>query len=124
VDRPLQQTALVDLIAFAVMMIEHPAAFLGRRVALASDELSAIESAAALSRVFARRFRAEHVPAEELSPPLRALFSWLEETSHAVDLEAVRSRYPELGWHRYEDWARRQRSRVAGLCPEGADIAH
>jgi hypothetical protein len=56
--------------------------------------------------------------------PLRALFAWLERTGHAVDIEALRRRYPEVGWHHYEDWARLQASRFADHCPHPPAFAH
>jgi hypothetical protein len=43
-----------------------------------------------------------------LSPGLTALFSWLEEDGHAVDLEALHARHPEVGWHSFADWAGEQ----------------
>ncbi len=123
VDRALQQTSIADLIAFAALVIERPSEFIGERVALASDELSGDEAAAALARALGRDFDAEQIAAAELSPPLRALFAWLERTGRAVDIEAMRRRYPEVGWHRYEDWARSQASRFADLCRHPAGLA-
>jgi hypothetical protein len=48
---------------------------------------------------------------------LRALFAWLEESGHAVDIPALRRREPGVGWHDFADWARSQRRRLRGLCP-------
>jgi uncharacterized protein YbjT (DUF2867 family) len=124
VDRLLQQTAIADLIAFATLVIERPAEFLGQRVELASDELNGDAAAAALSRVLNRDIHAEQVTTARLSPPVRALFAWLERTGHAVDTKALRRRYPEVGWHRYEDWARLQLSRFTDHCPRPPTFAH
>jgi uncharacterized protein YbjT (DUF2867 family) len=124
VDRVLQQTAIADLIAFAALVIERPSDFLGERVAVASDELSGDAAAAALSRVLSRDIHAEQVAIGRLAPPLRALFAWLERTGHTVDIEALRRRHPEVGWHRYEDWARLQASRFADHCPHPPAFAH
>lgn len=117
VDTPLQQVAVADLAAFAVLVIERPGEFAGRRITLASDELSATQAAAALSKVIGRELKAEQVTAEELAPGLRALFSWLEHTGHDVDIAELRRRYPEVGWHSYASWLRSQRSRLRGMCP-------
>jgi uncharacterized protein YbjT (DUF2867 family) len=116
VDTPLQQVAIVDLAAFAALVIERPDEFAGHRIKLASDELSAVQAAAALSSVIGRDLEAQQVPADELTPGLRALFAWLEHTGHDVDVGALRRRYPDVGWHNYADWLRSQRSRLRGLC--------
>jgi uncharacterized protein YbjT (DUF2867 family) len=97
VDVPLQQIALADLVGFAALAIERPAEFAGQRIALASDELTALEAARAL------QLRAEHVPPE--APGLRALFGWLERDGHHVDIAALQDQYPDVDWHDYSSWA-------------------
>lgn len=106
-----------------MLVIEHPSDFLGERIGLASDELSGDDAASALSRALDRDFHAEQIAAAKLAPPLRALFSWLEQTGHAVDIEALRRRYPEVGWRHYEDWARSQTTRFEHLCPHPTGLA-
>src|SRR5205823_6433419 len=49
VDLPLQQVALTDVVGFAAYAIEHRDELLGRRIAIASDELSATEAASAIT---------------------------------------------------------------------------
>src|SRR5205807_7512137 len=44
VDSPLQQAAVTDLIMLAVLAIERPDEFAGRRIQIASDELTATEA--------------------------------------------------------------------------------
>jgi uncharacterized protein YbjT (DUF2867 family) len=96
-DVPLQQVAIADLLSFAAIVIERPAEFAGRRIPLASDELTARQAAGALE------LRPERTPAE--APGLRALFGWLEREGHHVDIQALRDAYPEVGWHDYSSWA-------------------
>jgi uncharacterized protein YbjT (DUF2867 family) len=124
VKAPLQQLALADLAAFAALAIERPEELAGRRVPLASDELSAERAAAVISSVAGRPLQAGRVSTARLSPGLRALFGWLTDVGHHVDIAALRSRYPEVGWRRYADWARTQRSRVqdnSGIGPPACD---
>jgi hypothetical protein len=97
IDVPLQQIAIADLVSFAALAIERPAEFAGRRIALASDELTALNAAGALG------LRAEHTTPE--APGLRALFGWLERDGHHVDIGALRDQHPEVGWHDYPSWA-------------------
>jgi uncharacterized protein YbjT (DUF2867 family) len=120
---PLQQTAVADLIGLATLAIERPAEFTGQRVGVASDELTAERAAAAVSGVVGKELYAEQLSVEDLEPPLRALFAWLERVGHHVDTEDLRRRYPEVGWHRYADWADSQRVRFSELCPDGSPVA-
>ena len=118
VDRPLQQTAVVDLLALAVVAIERPEQLAGRRIAVASEELTAEQSAAAISELIPRELEARQAPAEMLPPGVALLFGWLGSTGHDVDLEALHKEFPEIGWHRYDAWAREQLYRFRELCPE------
>src|SRR5439155_13083144 len=88
-DRPLQQTALADLLDLAVLAIEQPEAIAGRRIALASDELTGEQAAAAISAVIPRTLEAGPPP-DELPPPVRFLFGWLVSAGHGVDTGALR----------------------------------
>jgi uncharacterized protein YbjT (DUF2867 family) len=115
-DMPLQQIALADLVAFAADAIGRPADTNGQRIALASDEVTGHEAAAAISAAIGRDLAAEETNADKLPPGLRALFRWLETTGHGVDIRALREADPEVGWRRYDGWAREQRTRFASLC--------
>ena len=108
VDRTLQQVAIADVAAFTTVVLGCPEEFVGRRVEIASDELTASEAAQALSRAVGRHFDAEQVSVESLPGGLARLFGWLERTGDHVDIAALRAAYPEVGWLSFERWARRQ----------------
>jgi uncharacterized protein YbjT (DUF2867 family) len=110
-DRVLQQVAIADVVAFAAMVIDPGEALDGRRIELASDQLTGIEAAQALSRATGRSFAFERMPVEQLAPPLRKLFEWLETVGHSVDIAGLHRRHPDVGWHRFETWAAQQRWR-------------
>jgi uncharacterized protein YbjT (DUF2867 family) len=112
VDLPMQQIAIADLVRFAALVIERPDEFAGGRVALASDELTAIEAADALSSATGREIQAGQTPPERLNPGLRSLFQWLERDGHHVDIAALRNLYPDIGWHTYSRWARLAATRL------------
>jgi uncharacterized protein YbjT (DUF2867 family) len=124
VDRPLQQAAVADLLAHAVLALEQPERFAGRRIAIASDELTAEQAAEAISDLIPRTLEARQAPTEQLAPGIRFLFSWLESTGHQVDIDALRGESPEIAWHDYGAWAGEQLDRFRGLCEHPEPVAH
>ena len=104
-DRALQQLAIEDLASVAATVAVRPAAFAGERIALAGDELTGDEAAAALSRVTGRPFAFHEVARDGLAPGMRLLFDWLERVGHRVDIPTLRRRLPEVRWQRFEQWA-------------------
>jgi uncharacterized protein YbjT (DUF2867 family) len=124
VDRPLQQAAVADLLSLAVLAIERPDRFAGRRIPVASDELTAEQAAETISDRIPRTLEARHAPADELPPGVRFLFGWLESTGHHVDIDALHDELPEVGWHSYGGWASEQLDRFRELCPHPEPVAH
>jgi uncharacterized protein YbjT (DUF2867 family) len=124
VARPLQQVALRDVLSLAALAIESPQRFEGRRIRIASDEVSALGAAAAIAHVVGVELEPRRVRADELPPGLRALFEWLTDVGHDVDLAALHRRYPEFGWHGYSQWISGQRPRFRELCPHRDAVAH
>jgi uncharacterized protein YbjT (DUF2867 family) len=104
-ERVLQQLAIADLISFAALALERGDALGAGRIALASDELTGVAAAAAVSRAAGRPFEFQ---LDGLAPPMRLLFEWLDGTGHAVDTGALKRDYPEIGWHSFESWAAAQ----------------
>jgi hypothetical protein len=100
--------AIVDVAAFTRIVLERPGEFLGRRVEIASDELSAATAANALSRALGRHFEARQVALGSLPEGLARLFDWLERTGDHVDIATLHARYPEVSWHSFERWAQAQ----------------
>jgi uncharacterized protein YbjT (DUF2867 family) len=117
VDVRLEQVATADIAELAAIAIEQPERFASLRIAIASDELTAVTAADALSDVTGRPFEPEQLEASDLGPGLHALFGWLGRTGHNVDIPALHGRYPEVRWHTYEGWLRSQRARLSTLCP-------
>ncbi len=117
----LAQAATADVLALSVLAIEHPDAFAGERIEVASDAPSGQEAASAISALLGRGFTARQLPRADLPPGLAALFAWLERDPSPVDIGALHGRLPGVAWHRFGDWARGQRGRLAeaaGVVPE------
>jgi uncharacterized protein YbjT (DUF2867 family) len=123
VDRPLQQAALADLLSLAALAIEQPDLFAGRRIAVASDELTAEQATDAIAEVIPRRLEPRQVPTNQLPPGVRFLFDWIESTGHQVDVKALQGELLEVGWHTYGAWAQEQRERFHELCPHPEPVA-
>jgi uncharacterized protein YbjT (DUF2867 family) len=109
--RKLQQIAVADIGRFVRVVIERPDSFIGRRVSIASDELTPIEMAASLARILGQSIR--HVvpdPAELAArdPAMAAMYEWLDRSSGGADVVALRRDSPEVNWHTLDGWARRQ----------------
>ena len=123
VGQPLQQTAIPDLLALAGLAIERRRELAGRRIAVASDEVSAQRAAEAISSLIPRRLEPRPAPLEQLPPPLRLLFGWLESPGHRVGIEALHAEFAEIAWHDYAAWAGEQLDRFRELCPHPEPVA-
>src|SRR5262245_51715630 len=123
IDRPLQQTAVADLLSLVVLAIERPEELAGRRIAIASDELTADEAAKAISGVIPRVLEPRRAPSEMLPPGIRLLFEWLGSTGHSVEIEALHAEFPEVAWNTYGEWARTQLQRFRDLCAHPEPVA-
>jgi uncharacterized protein YbjT (DUF2867 family) len=109
--RKLQQTALADVGSFVRLMLERRSEFLDRRVSIASDELTPLEMAATLARVFSQPV--QHVPPDPLQQgtgdaPLSPVYDWADGGGDSADVVALRRDYPEVNWHTLDGWASRQ----------------
>ena len=107
-DLPLQQVAVADIGAFGALVVDRKDDFVGRRVEIASDELTSAGSAAALSQLLNRPIEYFEVPMEQIrafSEDFAVMYEWFIETGYSVDIEGLRAAYPDVGWHRFADWA-------------------
>jgi uncharacterized protein YbjT (DUF2867 family) len=111
----LQQVATADILALSVLAIEHPDAFIGERIEIASDAPTGEESAAVLTDLLGRQFTASQLPRSGLPPGLVALFAWLERQPAPVDTGALHRRYPSVSWHSFGAWAQQQHARIAEI---------
>jgi len=109
--RRLQMVAVDDIAGLVRLAIERPAEFVGKRIEIASDELTGPEMATALSHAsgmqvaFAQgslaRVRAQN---EDLA----RMWEWLDRVGFDIDIEALRREHPDVGWHSLARWAHAQ----------------
>jgi uncharacterized protein YbjT (DUF2867 family) len=106
--RKLQMVAVDDIAGLVRLAIERRSEFAGKRIEIASDELTGPEIATALSRAsglpvaYAQgslaRLRAQN---EELA----RTWEWLDRVGYDIDIDALRLEHPEVGWHTLAAWA-------------------
>jgi hypothetical protein len=61
--------------------------------------------------VTGREFAYEGFPPEALrtqSEDLALMFEWFDHTGYVADIEGLRRDFPEVTWHDFETWARKQ----------------
>ena len=107
-DLPLQQVAVADIGAFGALVVDRKDDFLSRRVEIASDELTSVGTATVLSQLLDRPVEHYEVPMEQIrafSEDFALMYEWFIETGYSVDIDGLRAAYPEVGWHRFADWA-------------------
>ncbi len=110
-DRKLQQVALTDAAEFEALVVENREQFLGKRLNLASDELTGAKVAEILSRVTGQDIRFSQVPIEqarEASEDAALMYEWFARVGYSADIPLLRRDYPEVGWHTFEEWAKSQ----------------
>ena len=107
----LQQITVADIGAFVAAVIERRDAVFGRRFDIAGDELTGEEAAAMLSKVTGREVHYEGLPPDVLraqSEDMALMFEWFDSTGYAADIKSLRRDFPEVKWHTFEEWARKQ----------------
>ena len=110
-DRPVQMVSLEDLGAFVTMLLENPGRFRGRRINVSSDSLSYAGVAEVLSAVIGHRIEYQPIPIAALraqNEDFAKMYEWFERDGYTADIEALRREFPQIGWHRFRDWAARQ----------------
>ena len=107
----LQLIAVADIAAFTRLVVERPGVFQGKRVEVASDELTGPEIAKVLSHATGSSIGYSRTPLSALraaSEDLGRMYEWLGEVGFRADVEGLRRAYPEVGWHECRAWAREQ----------------
>jgi len=110
--RKLAQVAVADIAAYAVLALENPDRFAGKRVDIAGDDVSGDEAVEILSRVTGKKFRYFQVPMDMIRQRMgedgAKMYEWFERVGYSFDLAGLARDYPEIEWHSFEAWAREQ----------------
>ena len=107
----LQQITVADIGTFVAAVIERSDTVFGRRIDIAGDELTGEEVAAILSKVTGRKVHYEGFPPDVLraqSEDMALMFEWFDSSGYAADIKGLRRVFPDVNWHTFEEWARKQ----------------
>ena len=107
----LQQSALENIAEFFALVLERRNSFLGKRIDIASDELTGELAAKVLSDELRRKISYVQVPLEQIrqaSEDLALMFQWFERIGTGVDVASLHKQYPEVNWLTFKDWVKSQ----------------
>ena len=107
----LQQSALENIAEFSALVLEHRNSFLGKRIDIASDEVTGEQAAKILSNELGYRIRYVHVPLEQVrqaNEDMARMYEWYERVGTGIDIASLHQKYPEVNWITFKDWAKSQ----------------
>ena len=116
--RRLQQIAVEDIAQFTALVIERRESFLGKRIDIASDELTLTTVAAAISDVLGRQIKYNALPIDAVrqqNEDLARMYEWFDRVGYDADIVGLRVLYPEVDWHRFSTWAAEQDWSATGV---------
>jgi hypothetical protein len=110
--RALAQVAVADIGAVAIRALEDASRFTGKRLDLASDELTWDDALAILSRVTGGPFSYFQVPLDVIRQRMGEdavrMYKWFDRVGFAVDRAALRRKFHDVAFHDFESWAKTQ----------------
>lgn len=105
----LQQSALENIAEFSALVLERGKRFLGKRIDIASDEVTGEQAAKILSNELGQRIRYVHVPLEQVyqaNEDMARMYEWYERVGTGIDITSLHQEYPEVNWLTFSDWVR------------------
>jgi uncharacterized protein YbjT (DUF2867 family) len=105
----LQQSALENIAEFSAVVLERRKPFLGKRIDIASDEVTGEQAAKILSDELGHRIRYVHIPLEQVrqaNEDMARMYEWYERIGTGIDITSLHQEYPEVNWLTLKDWAR------------------
>jgi uncharacterized protein YbjT (DUF2867 family) len=109
--RKLAHISVGDIGRFAPLIFARREEFLGKRIDIATDNLSGYELADKIGRHTGRKLGFYEIPLEgmrEQNEDFAKMFEWFDKVGYNVDIAELIYRYPEVGWTSFDYWLRRQ----------------
>jgi uncharacterized protein YbjT (DUF2867 family) len=105
----LQQSALQNIAEFSALVLERHKTFVGKRIDIASDEVTGEQAAEILSNELGQRIRYVSIPLEQVyqaNEDMARMYEWYEKVGTGIDISALHQEYPEVNWLTFRDWAK------------------
>jgi uncharacterized protein YbjT (DUF2867 family) len=105
----LQQSALENIAEFSSLVLEHHKPFLGKRIDIASDEVTGEQAANILSNVLGYKIKYVPIPLEQVyqaNEDMARMYEWYGRVGTSIDITNLHHEYPKVNWLTFEDWAR------------------
>lgn len=116
-DRKLEMITVKDIGKFVVYILERREEFLNKAIDIASDDLSGKEYTEILSRITEHEIKYYELKYEDLAKfgeDYILMYKWFNDVGYNIDIDNLHKKYPEIGWHRFEDWVKEQDWTVLG----------
>ena len=87
--------------------------FLGKRIDIASDEVTGERAAEILSDELGYKIKYVPVPLERVyqaNEDMARMYDWYEKVGTGINISALHQEYPEVNWLSFKDWAKLQKS--------------
>ncbi|MDQ3903719.1 MAG: NmrA/HSCARG family protein [Thermoproteota archaeon] len=107
----LQQSALQNIAEFSALVIERREPFLGKRIDIASDEITGEQAAKILSNELGHKIRYIQIPLDQVhqaNEDMARMYEWYERIGTGIDIERLHKEYSEVNWFTFRDWVRSQ----------------
>ena len=105
----LQQSALQNIAEFSALVLERGKPFLGKRIDIASDEVTGEQAAEILSNVLGYKIKYVSIPLEQVyqaNEDMARMYDWYERVATGIDIASLHQEYPEVNWLPFKDWAK------------------
>ena len=88
----LQQSALENIAEFSALVLERRKPFLGKRIDIASDEITGEQAAKILSNELGQRISYVPIPLEQVyqaNEDMARMYEWYEKVGTGIDISAL-----------------------------------
>lgn len=110
-DRKLQVISLPEIAEFTTLAVERRNAFRGKRIDIASDELTPTEMAQRISQAAGAKLAYVPVPLDEVrkqSEDFAKMYDWFNRVGYSAQIPKLRKEYPQVHWTTFRDWSAAQ----------------
>jgi hypothetical protein len=100
---------------FSALVLEGREPFLGKRIDIASDEVTGEQATNILSNELGYKIKYVPVPLEQVyraNEDMARMYEWYEKVRTGIDITSLHQEYPKVNWLTFKDWARSKKIRI------------